>query len=223
MGKKKQKFYVVWKGRKPGVYLTWDECKKQTDGFSGAKHKSFETLEEAEKAFGESKKTKGMKKPEKKKTKPLKKGFVKEDEGVKPIPERPIEDSFCVDASCIGNPGPVEYRCVNNMTKEEVFQKGPFRNGTNNIGEFLAIVHALAQFKKDGIENPIYSDSSIAIGWIIKKKCKTKLKQDESNEILFDLIDRAEKWLNENIYTNQILKWETKAWGEIPADFGRKK
>jgi ribonuclease HI len=35
-------------------------------------------------------------------------------------------------------------------------------------------------------------------------------------------MERAEKWLLSNEFSNEILKWETKAWGEIPADFGRK-
>ncbi|KAA6314154.1 Ribonuclease H, partial [termite gut metagenome] len=41
-------------------------------------------------------------------------------------------------------------------------------------------------------------------------------------EELFQIIERAEKWLRETTYTTQILKWNTEEWGEIPADFGRK-
>lgn len=94
--------------------------------------------------------------------------------------------------------------------------------GTNNIGEFLAIVHGLALLKQKGFDMPIYSDSVNAINWIKQKKCKTKLPRDAKTEELFRLIERAEKWLCENTYTTRILKWETKQWGEIPADFGRK-
>ena len=96
------------------------------------------------------------------------------------------------------------------------------RYGTNNIGEFLAIVHGLALLKQKGFDMPIYSDSVNAINWIKQKKCKTKLPRDAKTEELFCLIERAEKWLRENTYTTRILKWETKQWGEIPADFGRK-
>ena len=46
------KYYAVKKGKKPGVYRTWDECKSQTDGFSGAIFKSFKTQEEAEAFIG---------------------------------------------------------------------------------------------------------------------------------------------------------------------------
>ena len=69
---------------------------------------------------------------------------------------------------------------------------------------------------------PIYSDSKIAIGWVKKGQCRTNIPITEKNKKLFDLVKRAENWLKENTYTTKILKWETKAWGEIPADFGRK-
>ena len=42
------KFYAVRKGKKPGIYMSWDMCKQQTDGFPGAEFKSFGTREEAE-------------------------------------------------------------------------------------------------------------------------------------------------------------------------------
>ena len=135
---------------------------------------------------------------------------------------KPIAESYAVDAACSGNPGPLEYRCVHTSTRKQLFKQGPFEHGTNNIGEFLAIVHALALFKQKGITLPIYSDSENAIGWVKEKKCKTKLAPDERNAPLFELVARAEQWLAENDYSNPILKWETEAWGEVPADFGRK-
>jgi ribonuclease HI len=55
-----------------------------------------------------------------------------------------------------------------------------------------------------------------------QRKCKTKLERTEKTEALFQLIERAEKWLKENTYTTPLLKWETDVWGEVPADFGRK-
>ncbi len=116
----------------------------------------------------------------------------------------------------------LDNRGVNTATREEIFKQGPFENGTNNIGEFFAIVHALALFKNKGIQQPIYSDSAVAIGWIYKKQCKTTIEQDESNQKLFELMTRAEHWLDINTYPNKILKWHTHLWGEIPADFGRK-
>ena len=129
--------------------------------------------------------------------------------------------ALCVDAACSGNPGPMEYRGVHLPSGKEIFRFGPIQ-GTNNIGEFLAIVHALALLKQKGLSMPIYSDSVNAINWVKKKQCKTKLERNEKTEELFRLIGRAEKWLAENKYDTPILKWETKQWGEIPADFGRK-
>jgi ribonuclease HI len=103
-----------------------------------------------------------------------------------------------------------------------LFKQGPFEEGTNNIGEFLAIVHGLAFLKQKNSNRIIYTDSKTAIGWVKKKSCNTKLKRNEKNEQLFKLVQRAEEWLKINSYDTTIVKWETKAWGEIPADFGRK-
>ncbi|MEM6724723.1 MAG: RNase H family protein, partial [Bacteroidota bacterium] len=135
---------------------------------------------------------------------------------------RQIKHSLSVDAACSGNPGLMEYRGVDTKTGEEIFRMGPFQHGTNNVGEFLALVHGLALLKKQGLSMPIYSDSKIAMGWVAKKKCKTKLDRITVNEKLFQLIERAENWLKANTYNTTILKWDTKNWGEIPADFGRK-
>ncbi|MFN8331947.1 MAG: hypothetical protein U0T81_12155 [Saprospiraceae bacterium] len=55
-----------------------------------------------------------------------------------------------------------------------------------------------------------------------KKKANTKLNFDRSNEAILEMITRATQWLNENTYSNPVLKWDTEKWGEIPADFGRK-
>lgn len=136
--------------------------------------------------------------------------------------EAAINDSIAVDAACSGNPGPMEYRGIYLKTGKEIFHFGPV-HGTNNIGEFLAIVHALALLKQKGKhEMPIYSDSVNAQIWVKKKHCKTTLARTPETEYLFSLIARAEAWLRNNTYSNPILKWPTEEWGEIPADFGRK-
>lgn len=136
--------------------------------------------------------------------------------------ESPILDGICVDASCLENPGKMEYRGVDIQTKKVIFEK-KYDEATNNIGEFLAIVHALALYKKRGEELKIvYSDSMNAISWVKQKKCKTKLEKNEKNSIVFEHIQRAIFWLNNNEYDTKVLKWNTAAWGEIPADYGRK-
>ena len=208
----KNKFYVVWKGLNPGIYDNWAECKAQVDGQEGAKYKSFENREEAAKAFeaGYTHYLKTVSSPK----------AVARLAPEAPI-GNPINESLAVDAACSGNPGPMEYRGVHVASRQEIFHFGPMK-GTNNIGEFLALVHGLALLKQKGFDMPIYSDSVNAISWVKQKKCKTKLPRTPETEALFLLIERAEKWLRENTYSTRILKWETKEWGEIPADFGRK-
>ncbi|MDB9712686.1 ribonuclease H, partial [Flavobacteriaceae bacterium] len=136
--------------------------------------------------------------------------------------ELPDYNSISVDAASSGNPGIMEYQGVDTKTKKLLFNHGPFKQGTNNIGEFLALVHGLAELKKLKSNKPIYTDSITAISWVRKKKCNTKLVRTSDNERLFSLVDRAVIWLNSNSYETKILKWKTKIWGEIPADFGRK-
>lgn len=210
---KKKKYYVVWKGKETGIFSSWAVCKKMVEGFEGAQYKSFADKNEAEKAFKKSfNDYKGLDT----KTKKLS-AAEKEKYG------SPILESISVDAACSGNPGIMEYRGVLTHNKKEIFIKGPFKNGTNNIGEFLALVHGIALLKSKKMDNlPIYSDSKIAINWIQQKQCKTNIVFDSSNKDILELIKRAENWLKNNSYSNPILKWETKAWGEIPADFGRK-
>ena len=209
----KKKFYVVWNGRKKGVFTSWNVCKKQIDGFESAQYKSFADLKEAETAFS--------KKYEDYIGKNTKKPTLSTAE--KAGYGSPNLESISVDAACSGNPGKMEYRGVLTHSKKQIFIMGPFKKGTNNIGEFLALVHGIALLKSKNKEDiPIYSDSRIAMSWIQQKKCKTNMQFDAANKDLLALIKRAEKWLKENSFKNPILKWETKAWGEIPADFGRK-
>ena len=131
-------------------------------------------------------------------------------------------DAWAVDAACSGNPGPMEYQAIDLQTGARVFHFGPMK-GTNNIGEFLAIVHALALMQQQGLhDKTIYSDSYNAILWVSKRQCKTKLERTPETEPLYQIIARAERWLQTHQWRNPIIKWETKLWGEVPADFGRK-
>lgn len=140
---------------------------------------------------------------------------------VLPLHEEVSADAWAVDAACSGNPGPMEYQCVDLQTGEQVFHYGPIY-GTNNIGEFLAIVHALALMEQKGMKKAIYSDSFTAITWVRKRQCKTKLDRNEKTEHLYQLIERAEKWIRSHAVHVPIYQWNTRKWGEIPADFGRK-
>jgi ribonuclease HI len=211
----KRKFYVVWEGRKTGVFETWEECAEQIKGFPKAKYKSFPTRELADDAFGKSYYA-----------------YAGKNKEVKVITElspeqlaiigSPIAESISVDGAWDNTTGLVEYQGVETHSKKVLFHQGPFEDGTINIVEFLAIVHALAYCKKINSTLPIYSDSKIAIKWVRKKEARTKHPPSDKNQKLFELLDRAITWLKTNEYDNKILKWETKAWGENPADFGRK-
>lgn len=213
MGKKKKKIYVVWKGLQPGIYDTWDKCKAQVHGYDQALYKSFPSREIAEAAYNNNPwKYMGA---NKEKTATISANSYKD------IPEI-IKNSIAVDAACSGNPGVMEYRGVFTADGKQLFHDGPYEDGTNNIGEFLAIVYALAMLKQKGSNIPIYTDSITAISWIRKKHCNSKLEKNDKNTNLFDVIDRANKWLLNNDWKNKIIKWDTEKWGEIPADFGRK-
>jgi ribonuclease HI len=206
---KSQKYYVVWKGRKPGIFSSWEECEAQVKGFEGAQYKSFGLLSEATEAFSRD--------YESYKGSPSSKGRWKT------ASEKPRLPCICVDAACSGAPGPVEYRGVSLPDGKELFCKGPFPRGTNNIGEFLAIVHALTWLSKQNQTLPIYSDSENAIAWVNTGQARTKLEHDAASAALFALIRSAENWLAENqLEEDAVLKWDTELWGENPADFGRK-
>ena len=205
----KKKFYVVWHGFNPGIYTTWDDCKKQVEGYEAAKYKSFKTKEEAESAFNKSYQE------------------IFELKGKKNVQElttddKPILNSLSVDAACKGNPGTLEFRGVFTDTGTELFSRGPYEMGTVNIGEFLAIILGLAWNKKHKQKYPIYSDSKTAISWIKKRQVNTKLVRTKQNEELFRALENGIVWLKANPVNVPILKWKTEIWGEIPADYGRK-
>ena len=208
----KQKFYVVWQGRESGVFDKWDDCRRSVEGFPDPKYKSFESYDDAVKALNSNS---GL--YIKRKTK-----IAEDVKSGKTSNERPVSDAIAVDAACSGNPGMMEYRGVDFKSGDLLFHKGPYFDGTNNIGEFLAIVHALAYLKKQNSNLIIYTDSRTALSWVKNKKANTKLEHTKRNKELFDLIVRAELWLQKNSYFTPILKWDTLNWGEIPADFGRK-
>jgi ribonuclease HI len=210
---KKTKFYVVWQGRKTGIFTDWKECEAQIKGFDDAQFKSFDSIAEAELAIQRNYWDFVAKKDAASKV------ALKEP----PVNiGKPIKDSIAVDAAWNTATGDMEYQGTYLATGQRIFLQGPFKDSTNNIGEFLAIVHGLAYLQKKGSDLPIYSDSRTAISWVKKKHANTKLALTPRNKPVFEMLQRAERWLAENKYSNKILKWETEYWGENPADFGRK-
>lgn len=217
-----KKYYVIFKGHNPGVYDDWNDAREQIDGFPNPVYKGYGNAAEAAAAFRKfsSKDDNGDL------------GKLLSDVSARNIP-RPGQpdymsnpevdlDAWAVDASCMGNPGKMEYQGVELMSGRTLFRIGPFDDATNNIGEFLAIVHAMALMSRDGKFHNIYSDSISGMSWVRNRKVKTQLKPTPRNGKVFELIARAITWLNTNRFPARILKWQTERWGEIPADFGRK-
>ena len=206
----KKKFYVVWDGHETGVFDSWKACEKAIKSYPNAKYKSFENEQQARRAIHE----------------PFYQHIGKNAKPSKPANPNagggPIAESISVDAAYSSASQNMEYQGVYTRDNSVIFRIGPLPKGTNNVGEFLAIVHALALCKKNNSTLPIYTDSQTAMAWVRNKKAKTTLQQEAVNTKLFEYIDRAENWLKQNTWPNKILKWDTKNWGEIPADFGRK-
>ena len=209
MWKSENKFYVVRKWKKIWIFDSRNDCKESVNGFSDAKYKWFSSKEEAEIALQEW----WEKYYEVKNV--MKKDKVKNEE----IPF--FAESIVVDAACSGNPWEMEYRWIDLQTWDEIFHE-KFKIWTNNIGEFLAIVHWLKYLWND--DRVIYSDSKIAISWVNQWKCKTQINADKSLDFwrTLEAIKWAESWLKENEIKHKILKRDTENRWEIPADFGRK-
>lgn len=217
-----KKYYAVFNGRVPGVYDDWNDALEQVEGFEGAHYKGYATSGEASAAFRSfsskadsadmariireagSRKLPGAGKPD-----------------YMTMPEIDL-NAWAVDASCLGNPGKMEYQGVELMTGRTLFRIGPFEDATNNIGEFLAIVHAMALMAREGTVHNIYSDSVSGMAWVRTRKVKTQLKPTSRNQKVFEMMARAVAWLNTHRFPGKVMKWDTSAWGEIPADFGRK-
>ncbi|MNJ43094.1 Ribonuclease H [compost metagenome] len=217
------KYYVIWEGHKPGIYSSWAECQKLVSGYKDAKYKSYTSKQEAEKAYTEGwKKHWGKGSVSGGKTGATGKSGGSKSSVSKATSAEIDYDSISVDVGTHGNPGPIDYQGVDTRTGEVIFAKGPIAKGTNNLGEFLAIVHSLAYLKQQGSNKTVYSDSRTALKWLRDKKVATTLVRDETTAEVWNLVDRALDWLHNNTYSNKVLKWETEVWGEIKADYGRK-
>ncbi len=215
MSKKRAAYYVVWQGRTPGIYDSWEACEAQVKGADGARYKGFATLPEAQQAFAASPDDYIQRKP---KEENPKSEIINQKSEI----TNPLLPALAVDAACSGNPGLMEFRGVVADTGTEVFHRGPYPAGTNNIGEFLALVLGLAYLKKHNLPWNLYSDSRTALAWLRKGHAETKLVCTAENQELFLMLRKAEQWLHDNTWTTTVLKWDTEHWGEIPADFGRK-
>ena len=212
---KERKFYVVWEGHAPGIYDSWEECEQQVKGYPGAKFCSYTSQDAATEAF------RGDPREQMAFVRSLRQQ-MRAAVDVTSIPEIRL-DAVAVDGACAGNPGRMEYRCVRVIDNVEIFKMGPFEGGTNNIAEYLAIIHAASLLAKRGLTSvPIYSDSRTALAWVRRGHSNTKVETDHANAKVMELLARADAWIASHTIPNPLLKWNTEEWGEIPADFGRK-
>ena len=210
-----RKFYVVWDGRAPGIYDSWEEARLQIEGFPNARYRAYGSQEEATRAFrGDARQEMAL----------YRQMAARKAEAVNYAAMNIRGDAIAVDGACSRNPGPMEYRGVSVGTGKEIFRVGPVANATNNIGEYLAIIHAAALLKQRGdFTTPIYSDSRTALAWIRAGHHRSKIVPNAGNARACDLLRCADAWLAANgPIRNPLLKWDTENWGEIPADFGRK-
>lgn len=191
--------YVVFKGHNIGIYTNWEECNAQVKGFPGGKFMGFLNLEDAEEAWAQG----------------------GGNATVEPVPSSPLAPSITTKAGCNASTGEIRYQGVLHPTKEVLFQAGPYQHGTSYIAEFLSIVHALAYAKQQHSTLPIYSVSQVAIDWVKQCAVRTSHQRTLDNQALFAIVDRAENWLKTNSYTNQVLRWHSRQWGENPAEFAR--
>ncbi len=211
-----RKFYVVWEGLQPGIYDSWEECKSQIDGYKGAQYRAYDSCEAATAAFRKKMDVEEMQFYT----------FLTKKREIAPnysaYPEIKL-NAIAVDAACDKNPGGnVEYQGVVVGTGERLFHVGPFPGGTNNIGEYIGIVHALAYLAQRGDSTtPVYTDSRTALSWVRRRHNRSTVQLPPDSK-LKELLDRADLWLATHTWLNPIYKWETSQWGEIPADFGRK-
>lgn len=242
----KQKYYVVWEGMEPGIYDNWEDCKEQIDRYPGAKYKSFKTKEEAVAAYrgtGEEEaslftmislknleratESSSLKNPARAIESNPQQSLDRATAGNPSLRYADIPeinpDAIAVDGACSGNPGMMEYRGVKVVDGRELFHVGPLPEGTNNVAEYLALIHALAYlFKLNDSTTPIYTDSATAVGWVRNRGCHTRLQPTAANKKIFEMLARADVWIRSHNPRNPILRWNTALWGEIPADFGRK-
>lgn len=236
----KLKYYVVWEGRQPGIYDNWEDALQQIDHWPKARYKSFSSKTEAINAFRQESSSD---------TEAIATLLLQADTHTHKTTARPAvatttehpaskqaeqesmpwkkfmnvdQSGIAVDASCLGNPGTMEYRGVSLASGKEIFRMGPFRQSTNNIGEYLALVHVLALCVKHNVNCTIYSDSATGMAWLRNRGSKTTLARIPENADSFALLDRADQWVKTHTWENHVVKWDTRRWGEIPADFGRK-
>jgi retron-type reverse transcriptase/ribonuclease HI len=154
------------------------------------------------------------------------------DSAAKTVQDEFDEDSWeanppavglCVDAAWNPKKRAMEYRGVWLHDRTVAFEVGPLKSGSNNLGEFLAIVHAFRFLKIKGIDCPVYSDSQTAMTWFRKRRLRSPVaSRGDLTPEMYVRLTRALLWVSRNKPSKPVVTWDTVQWDEIPADYGRK-
>lgn len=127
----------------------------------------------------------------------------------------PPREGICSDAGTHGNPGPCEYQVCD--LKGKVLEHKKLGVHTNNYAE-LAGIGAMLQYAAINGITKCWTDSQIAIGWIASGRLGPTVHE---RDVILRMVTEIQTILRKNPKL-ELLKWHTKKWGEIPADFGRK-
>jgi len=156
-----QKYYVVWAGRRTGIFTDWDMARQQVDKFAGARYKSFPTREEAELAFRAGRPA----------ASPAKLAPKKAVSKTPAVADEAFDIQIYCDGACEPNPG-------NAGSGIAVYRKGILTElwyglhhprGTNNTAELNALHQALLMAEaatNAGETVQVLSDSSYAINCV---------------------------------------------------------
>jgi ribonuclease HI len=202
-GELAKKYYVVWNGRKTGVFNDWASCKKQVDQFSDAKFKSFSSKELAIAAFDDNLSVKNTKVTKAKKNNAQRKPLTSST-----IFKMPFDVKIFSDGASEPNPGEAGsgVAVYENNTVVQLWYGGYEAFGTNNLAELKALYysfHVAEMELKKGKSVAIYSDSTYSIqcitkwasGWEKKgwKKSGGEIKNLQLIQEMFVLYKKIEK------------------------------
>lgn len=211
------KYYVVRKGVTPGIYRSWSECQMQVTGYPNAEYKSFKKKEDAISYMQGVSTRPSRNLREERKT-------AREHYDTYGLP---AEKYLVVDGGTRGNKGDgssrVEYQIYDNQARDIVYNSAEYV-GTSNIAEFLGLVGAIRYQQENNLtDHVIYTDSNVALRWYENQSVKTRLDRTSLGaDRTYAQLKADVEYLKSLSIVPDVRKWETRAWGENPSDFGRK-
>lgn len=150
-------------------------------------------------------------------------------------PTRPVM-GIAVDASMRGGKtgasnGVIEWRVVDLVTGHEIHRSNIYPQGTISLAELLAIYDGLKFFMDANLHNEefpfLYTDSKVAYEWANGRPIKSSLPVNEATGPLWSMVWSDQGWAElpevRDVIKDKLRMWNTKEWGENPADLGYKK